>query len=516
MRPHRPAWVKQAPLIAGVQVLAAWGLLLAGLASQSMWTDEWLTVKAIEPGWAQLLPSLITNERRPPLYWVLFKMWRGAAGPSELGLRWSAVAVTVLLVPVSYRLARRIGGPAAGLLTAGLIAFSPFVILYGRMIRSYMLFTLLAVASTWALLRLRQRPTPVRWLHYAVLAAAMLYTDYVGLAVWAAHGLWLLVEAWQRREWKPLRAPLFAVGVAGLLFLPWLGALFAQTASSGRNTPADLAGGVLGLAVKVIYPFVVFSAGQTVYPWNPLALAAIVCSGLLAIAGLAALFRLQSSIGWLVLAWIGGSLLMTLLILTTVAEDITFLNMPSRAPDIAPAFSWLIALGALQVRSRWWRATALGVIGATFALGLSNYYQGREFHNPIYAVPVRAAAARVRALSQAGELVLAEDDTVFGYYYQMDPGPAAYLDAALDGEPPEDVLAARIPSRLWLVAYGRDHSSGALQTPEFEAWLADHYRPLDQAGYGSTSPEYRAVKELLLHRPAYVYKLTVTLYERLP
>jgi hypothetical protein len=298
--------------------------------------------------------------------------------------------------------------------------------------------------------------------------------------------------------------------------LPWLGALLAQTASSGRNTPADLAGGLLGLAVKVVYPFVVFSAGQTLYPWNPLALAAIMLSGVLALAGLFQLFRHQASIAWLVLGWVGGSLIFTLLILTTVAEDITFLNMPSRAPDIAPAFSLLVALGALGIRSRWWRATALGLIGAAFALGLSNYYQGREFHNPIYAVPVRAAAARVRDLSHASDFVLAEDDTVFGYYYQMDPGPAAYRDAAMGGEPPEALAAARDPDRLWLVAYGRDHSVGALQTPQFQAWLDAHYRPVDQAGYGETSPEYRAVKELLLHRPPYVYKLTVTLYQRIP
>jgi hypothetical protein len=291
--------------------------------------------------------------------------------------------------------------------------------------------------------------------------------------------------------------------------------LLTQAASSGRNTPADLAGGVLGPAVKIGYPFVVFSAGQTLYPWNPLALAAIVLSGALALAGLVALFRRRAALAWLVLGWIGGSLVLTLLILTTLAEDITFLNMPSRAPNIAPAFSLLIALGAMQIRGRWWRVTALGLIGATFALGLGNYYQGREFHNPIYAVPVRAAAARVRDLSHSGDLVLAEYDTVFGFYYQLDPGPAAYVDAAPGGPPAEGLAADYNPDRLWVVAYGRDHSTGTLQTPEFEAWLATHYQLLDQAGYGTTSPEYRAFKQMLLHRPAYTYKLTVTLYGRL-
>ena len=136
MTPGELGWVKRAPLIAGVLVLAAWVLLVAGLSGQRMWTDEWLTVKAIEPTWAQLLPNLIATERRPPLYWLLFKLWSRAAGPGELSLRWSAVAVTVLLIPMSYRFARRLGGPAAGLLSAGLVAFSPFVILYGRMSRS--------------------------------------------------------------------------------------------------------------------------------------------------------------------------------------------------------------------------------------------------------------------------------------------------------------------------------------------------------------------------------------------
>ena len=81
---------------------------------------------------------------------------------------------------------------------------------------------------------------------------------------------------------------------------------------------------------------------------------------------------------------------------------------------------------------------------------------------------------------------------------------------------PEVALSTANPARLWLVAYGRDHSQGALTAPEFTGWLNAHYRQLDQVGYGETSPLYRAIKERLLHRPAYADKMTVTLYERLP
>ena len=105
-KPQTEARAGRAPWTMTGLILAAWALLIGGLAGQSMWTDEWLTVRAVAHSWADILPFLSANERRPPLFWLVFKFWTDLVGTTDLALRIWAVAITLLLVPVSYRLAR--------------------------------------------------------------------------------------------------------------------------------------------------------------------------------------------------------------------------------------------------------------------------------------------------------------------------------------------------------------------------------------------------------------------------
>src|SRR6185436_979977 len=158
----------------------------------------------------------------PPLYWALLKLWMALAGQSELALRFVSLAATVMIVAITFRLGlllfrREEWRVRSTLIVAALIGFSPFLLLYGRMIRSYALFTLLTTAATWALLRLESKLTFGRWLAYVVLAAALLYTDYGAWAVLGAQGLWIIARphrspttSSEQNEsgWRPVRSRL--------------------------------------------------------------------------------------------------------------------------------------------------------------------------------------------------------------------------------------------------------------------------------------------------------------------
>ncbi len=499
-------------------LLAQWALLLAGLAAQSMWVDEWFTVQDVSPAWRDFIPNLIATERRPPLYWALLKLWIGLAGQSEYVMRFFSVATTALLTAAAFRLARllRSDEPLIGLIAAAWLAFSPFVVLYGRMMRSYALFALVTVAATCWLLRLNARFTRARWFAYTISIGILLYVDYGALAIFGIHGLWLLSEARGRAAWghDPTLKKLSALIAAAVLFSPWASVLLAQSARSLAGVAADLAASPVGLALKLVMPFVALGVGETLYPWNPLALSAIAVSGLLALLGLRSFLQKRAAVGRLMLSWLSLSILFTTTLFTFVSIDITFLNVTSRTPHLALVYGLLIACG-VSALSRWrWRTLALSVVGAGFALSLFNLYAGREFLNPIYALPVRQIVAQLRSQGLAGDLIIAEPDTIFGYYYLAQPGPAAYADADFDRN--RSVIEARRPARIWLLTFGRDRTAGAFNTDALVEWLQSRYVEQSRQGYGAVGPSYVWVKEHLLRRPVYTHKLTVRLYVRRP
>lgn len=496
-------------------LLANWALLLAGLAQQSLWVDEWYTRYSLRQPWAGLLPSIEAIERRPPFYYALLKLWSEVAGGEELALRLWSVVMVVLAVALLYALGVRLFDRRTALVAAWLLALSPFWLLYGRMIRSYSLTMLLALLAT-LLLVLAVRQGRWWWAAYGLAAAALVYTDYSGLPVLAAHGVYVLALT-RRRTLRLLAAWLVTMVAVGLVYLLWLPAILRATSRSVRIT--DLAGGPVGFSVKLAMPFFVWGAGETIYPWNPLGLVAALVAGLLLVWGLWRTLRTRAATGWLLLAWLALPLLFTATLLALIATDITFLNSASRTPGAYPAFALAMAAGLWALRRQWLRYVAAACIVGGLAAAIFNCFAGREYLNPIYAIPTRAIAADLAQQAGPDDLILAERDTLVGDYYQAqtqaqtgaEPGKATYQDV----DPAQNLawIEQHQPPRVWVVTFGRDSTEGAFGTPELLQQLQQGYAPGQATHYGPVEPSYRAIKQRLTGRPAYDYKLTVTRYE---
>src|SRR5207302_838876 len=91
----------------------------------------------------------------------------------------------------TYALARRVASDPVSLLSAILVAVSPFQIMAGQEARMYPLLGALVLAATLALTEAVARGGAVRWLIYAALVTLTAGTDYLGLLVLAAHGVWI-------------------------------------------------------------------------------------------------------------------------------------------------------------------------------------------------------------------------------------------------------------------------------------------------------------------------------------
>ena len=155
-----------------------------------MWGDEANTVNTAARPVGEIL-QLVRTDIHPPLYFLLAHFWLAengpAAGPDP---------------PASLRLLSALFGVCATILlellwlrkfetetrqwVLLLWTFSPCMLLFGRMARSYSLQTLLTIIAAWAVLRFAEESNS--WKRLAALAAsltALLYAHYLpGLAVW--------------------------------------------------------------------------------------------------------------------------------------------------------------------------------------------------------------------------------------------------------------------------------------------------------------------------------------------
>lgn len=489
-------------------LLTWWAIALTALTQQSMWIDEWFTWLHVQVPWGDFVQHVIDTERRPPLHFALVKLVSDLLNSSEFAPRLSSIAFVLISIALIYVLGRRLGGGRTGLWAAWLLALSPFWLLYGRMMRAYSLTMCLALLSTWLLV---VAPTRSRrwWLAYLLAAVTLIYTDYSGLAVIAAHGIYLLANL-QRLGWRQLITWTVTVTLAAVAFSPWATVVASQVARGTRLT--DLAGGPLGFLFKLAVPFYSWGAGESIYPWHPLGAAAVLVAGLLWLWGLVTAWHSRRQTFWLLLAGFAMPLLFTATLLTLIATDITFLNAAARSPAASPFFYLTVAGGIVGLRRSPVRWLAAGLLFAGFAAASLNYFQASQLLNPIHVVPARDVAATLAAEAAPGDLIVGESDTLIGHYYTLRPGAATYQDV----DPADNLnwIAANAPQVVYLATFGRDSTANSYGTEELTRWLAEHYTLQAEQGYAPVDPVYQAFKSRLTGRPAYVYKLMVQKYVR--
>jgi uncharacterized membrane protein len=501
-------------------LLSATLVLLAALGAKSLWVDELSTVHVSgQADVGAVVRDAIESERRPPLYFLIQSYWLGAAGRNEFALRFPSVFFAILCLPLLGALARSAGTGKMGLVPAGLLAFAPTFVLYSRMGRAYSMAVAVGVLSTLLFLEVMHHPSRRAWLGYIASGIILVYTDYALLSLLVAQNLYVayLALAAPRADRKiaslSLRHWLAGQLLVLLAFLPWL-AIIVQQLQRG-NLEADFARGVTGYLLKLAYPVLSLSTGETIFPWNPAALLGLLCVAALFVAGVVSLVRSGAARAVFVLLFLIVPFLFTAILLSSVAADITFANMASRTLFAMPFFVLVLAKGYTMLPVRPWRWLALAVLVLAWGTALANYYAGRDFHNPIYVVPMREIARDVETRTQPGDIIVADDDSGFGYYYPASTASPPLFSSLTEADAAKQVIGAGGRARVWLITLGRDRTRVDAPGELFAAWLEQaRYVPLETQGYAAEDPLYRRLKEKMLKRPDYEFKAMVRLYAR--
>ncbi|GAB4412834.1 MAG: hypothetical protein Kow00106_07560 [Anaerolineae bacterium] len=206
-------------------LLLGWALRTHDLEVRSLWADEgWTMLLSAGPGLDDVVRTL-AHDQHPPLYFVLFRLWRTVAGEGEFAGRYLGVLAGMIAVAGTYQLGRALFSPLAGVLATLLLALADLPIDLAQEVRHYSLLLTFVVLSCLAYARWWRQPTRRNRIGYVLATLAMLYTHYLGLYVLGVQGLHLLLT---RRSGGRLAEGVLLMGAVGLGFGPWLPVLIDQ------------------------------------------------------------------------------------------------------------------------------------------------------------------------------------------------------------------------------------------------------------------------------------------------
>lgn len=186
----------------GIAMLIAIALR-AFIADQPMRYDESFTfLYFVKNGYGDLFYYPLPNNHI--LYTLLEKLSVLAVGSNPIGIRLPALLAGVALIPLAYRLCRKLDRQSSGIFASIGVAVMPFLVLYSTNGRGYSLLALLAVSIPYVMLEDDGRINGRRWLLPALLSAlgmlvmpSMLYA-VAGICAWSACVLVMQTSSWKK------------------------------------------------------------------------------------------------------------------------------------------------------------------------------------------------------------------------------------------------------------------------------------------------------------------------------
>jgi hypothetical protein len=160
-----PRATGRAPALAVAALTLVAALLRWPSLGRSLWLDEaWRANLVLAPSdafWKQLLGAGggAIGAPMPPLFALALRAVGTVVGHSALGMRALPVLASIAAVPLSYVIARRAGGIAAGLGAALLFAASPTALLHGQELKQYSTDVLVVLALLAGLSAVAARPS---------------------------------------------------------------------------------------------------------------------------------------------------------------------------------------------------------------------------------------------------------------------------------------------------------------------------------------------------------------------
>ena len=245
-------WISQSLIWWIIIIGIACLVYVTGIAHESIWFDEAYSyiMASHSPG---ALLGLMTADNHPPLYYLLLNVVMSIFGNSVWALRLLSVLGAIGLVGLGAGPVRRIFGNRTAFIYAGVVLFTPVVLIYAHEARMYSLATFCVTASAlYGYLAVKDNRR-TDWFAFGLASLAAAYLHYYGLM--AAFFMHLLIFLWllfKKRE--ALKSYLVTGAAVTVGYLPWLVFFYRQVTmvNKGFWIPAVTWQGILN---GLIQPF---------------------------------------------------------------------------------------------------------------------------------------------------------------------------------------------------------------------------------------------------------------------
>lgn len=195
-------------------------LFYSGMAMwrPSFWTDEAATISAVRRTITDLYALLANIDAVHGAYYTLMLGWTGLFGFSEVSLRLPSLIAVSCAAVLFFELGRKVVGTSYGLVATALLILLPRTQYVATDARSYALTLLGAVAATYLLVSIRERPAAAKWCGYALVGFFTVSLSFYCVLLVFAHALTVVLDSRLRQEWRRLLAS-SAGWVAPALFI---------------------------------------------------------------------------------------------------------------------------------------------------------------------------------------------------------------------------------------------------------------------------------------------------------
>jgi hypothetical protein len=235
-------------LLAGILIL---GLLLRlyNLSAKSLWIDEIGEVIVASENIPLLLTG-VASHLSPPLDYIILHFLL-ILGKSDFIVRLPSALFGVGSIAAVYLLGAELYSKKVGLISAFLIAISPYCIWYSQEARMYSLFLFLSILSIYFFFRWLKTDSTVLWAAYLILTTLALYTHYFAFFIIVVQTVFIIFILFGRKIkgvntlFRGGLIPKFisSLVLMFIIFLPWLNVFLSQTGDLNRvlwyGLPAD-------------------------------------------------------------------------------------------------------------------------------------------------------------------------------------------------------------------------------------------------------------------------------------
>jgi hypothetical protein len=424
-------------------VLLAFLLRAATLDVQSMWRDEVDALRFATSPWSEMLANFTRPGWNGPLYYLLLRGWIAGAGTSEFALRFFSLCLGVLCVPLMVVLGRQLFSLSVGLISALLVATSPYLVWYSQEVKMYTLVSMLGLLAIYGLCRALKGGGWPWWLAQMAATSLAFYSHILAALLILVQVL--IAFAWWprlRRRWREALVSLACLTLPYLPLVVWQAPLALEARDTGFHA--------YSLNQMVVILLYAWSTGITEWgrPWGPALMGLLALGGIgAAISALPPFFghrtqRVTES-GTARHAMLAVWLLVPLLCIWIIS-----LRQPLFTDRYliwsAPAFYLLVAYTLARFASGEGSGRLAGLLLTGVILTLSGFNLWRQVATPIKS-DFRAAASYVASYDGPGSL---------SERFQAEGQPPDQGAESLAGHPAfDDLIIFQIPYGRYTFEY---------------------------------------------------------------